>query len=79
MAVRVKVGNDRGIAIPEEAMERLRIEPGSHLLVEVRDGYLLLLPEPGDYSRRLRGLHREIWEGVDPDDYVRRERETWAE
>jgi hypothetical protein len=35
------------------------------------------MPEPPDYARRLRGLHREVWEGIDVDEYVRREREAW--
>ncbi len=25
----------------------------------------------------LRGLGKEIWEGIDPDEYVRKERESW--
>ena len=45
--------------------------------VELRDGYAVLLPEPRDYSQRLRGLHREVWEGVEPQEYVRQEREAW--
>jgi len=26
---------------------------------------------------QLSGLGREVWEGIDPDEYVRRERESW--
>ncbi len=33
----------------------------------------------GDYGERLRGLHREIWDDVDPQVYVQREREAWRE
>ena len=77
MVLRVKVGDDHAIAIPDEILRQLRIEPGSNLLVDVRDGYLVLLPEPQDYAKHLRGLHREVWEGVDPDEYVRQEREAW--
>ena len=25
----------------------------------------------------LRGLGKEIWEGIDPDEYVRKERDAW--
>ena len=32
---------------------------------------------PQDSSQRLRALHREIWEGVEPQEYVRQEREAW--
>ena len=77
MAVRIKVGEDHRIAIPDAVRKQLRIEPGNHLLAEVRDGSLILVPEPSDYARRLRGLHREVWADIDPDDYVRHEREAW--
>ena len=79
MAVRIKVGDDRDIAIPEDMMKRVGMEPGTSLLIEERDGYLVLLPEPRNYAERLRGLHREVWEGIEPQEYVRREREAWTD
>jgi AbrB family looped-hinge helix DNA binding protein len=77
MVTRVKVSNRYQIAVPAEARKRLGIERGDRLLVEIRDGSLLLLPEPRDYAQHLRGLHREVWEGVEAQEYVRREREAW--
>ena len=29
------------------------------------------------HAEQLPGLHREIWEGVDPDEYLERERASW--
>ena len=78
MATRVKVSSRYQIAVPAEARKKLRINRGDNLLVEIRDGSILLLPEPGDYSRHLRGLHRDVWQGVDAQEYVRHEREAWA-
>ena len=66
MAVRVKVSKTHQIVVPSAARKQLGIKSGDALLVEVRDGYAVLLPEAQDDSRRLRGLHREIWEGVEP-------------
>jgi AbrB family looped-hinge helix DNA binding protein len=77
MAMRVKVSSKHQIAVPAALRRALGIERGDYLLVEVRDGYAVLLPEPQDYSRRLRGLHREVWDGVEPQEYVRQEREAW--
>lgn len=79
MALRVKVNNKHQIAVPASIRKELQIESGDHLLVEVRDGHVILIPEPHDYSKHLRGLHREIWESVELQEYVQREREAWTE
>lgn len=77
MVARVKVSNRYQIAVPAEARKRLKIEKGDHLLVAVRDGSILLLPEPKNYAVHLRGLHKEIWDGIDAQEYVDRERDAW--
>ena len=77
MAHRVKVSSKNQISMPSDARKRLRIKPGDHLLVDMRDGYIILMPEPENYSQHLQGLHSEVWEGVDPREYVTREREAW--
>lgn len=77
--MRVTLDDKHRIELPAEAREQLGIASGSSLLVEVRDGYLAVLLDPRDVVERLRGLHREIWQGVDPVEYVRREREAWTE
>lgn len=79
MAVRVKVSNKFQIAVPAVIRRKLQIKSGDSLLVEVRDGHIVLVPEPRDYSQHLRGLHREVWHDVEPQEYVRREREAWQE
>ncbi|MDP8922336.1 MAG: AbrB/MazE/SpoVT family DNA-binding domain-containing protein [Chloroflexota bacterium] len=77
MALRVRVSSKHQIAVPASARKQLEIKAGDHLLVEVRDGHIVLVPEPRDYAEHLRGLHRDVWQGVDPGEYVRREREAW--
>ena len=77
MAVRVKVSKKNQIAVPAEVRKQLGIKSGDNLLVEVHGNYVVLLPEPADYPQRLRGLHREVWEDVEPQEYVRQEREAW--
>lgn len=79
MTERVKVSSKYQISIPSVARKRLHIKTGDHLLVDVRDGYVVLIPEPRDYGEHLRGLHREVWEDVEPQEYIRREREAWGE
>lgn len=77
MAVRVKVSNKNQIAVPSDVRKRLGIKSGDRLLVELRDGYFLLMPEPPDYCRRLARLNREIWGDEDAQEHVNRERDAW--
>lgn len=77
MAVRVKVSNKNQIAVPAEVRKKLHIKSGDYLLVDIRGNYVVLVPEPQDYSQRLRGLHREIWEGIEPQEHFQEEREAW--
>ena len=77
MAVRVKVSKKYQIAVPAQVRRQLGIRQGDELLVELRGNYAVLLPAPHDYAQRLRGLHREMWEGIDPQEYVQQERAAW--
>lgn len=80
MAVRVILDAEHRITVPVAMREKLRIEQGSTLLVDVQDGVLIARPEgPDDPVERLHGLHREIWQDVNPDEYIRQEREAWPE
>ncbi|MBI4494319.1 MAG: AbrB/MazE/SpoVT family DNA-binding domain-containing protein [Chloroflexi bacterium] len=75
----VKVSNKFQIAIPAAVRRRLGIKRGDRLLVDVRGDHVLLMREPENYSAKLAGLHAEVWSGVDAREYVRREREAWAD
>lgn len=72
----VKVSNRYQIAVPQQARKRLQIKSGDRLLVDVQDGMIILMPEPGNYTQLLAGLHREIWEKSG--EYVTEERNAWT-
>jgi AbrB family looped-hinge helix DNA binding protein len=74
-SVNVKVSSRYQIALPRIARQRLNIQAGDRLLVDIQDG--LLLPQPQDYVARMSGLHREVWEDLDTADYLRQERDAW--
>jgi AbrB family looped-hinge helix DNA binding protein len=76
---KVKVSSKLQISVPAEARRKLGIEAGDQLTVEVHDNSITLRPVPKSYSKRLRGLYRDLWDGVDPDEYVRQERDAWTE
>jgi AbrB family looped-hinge helix DNA binding protein len=74
---RVKVSSRHQIAIPSSVRRQLGIEAGDYLRVEVCDGQVVLTPEPRDAARMMRGLHKEIWEGVDVEAYIKELRGSW--
>jgi hypothetical protein len=51
-------------------LQQLNIQSGDHLIVAIQDDMIVLLPQPQNYSEQLQGLHWEIWEGVDTDNYI---------
>lgn len=78
MANRVRVSSKNQIAVPSEVRKTLGIKSGDSLLFEVRGHYAIIRREPADHCSQLKGLHKEIWEGVDADRYTREEREAWG-
>lgn len=77
MAITVKVGKRFQVVLPKKVRQRLGVREGDELIVEVSRRGLLLVPKPASYTAHLAGLHREVWKGVDVDDYVKRERRAW--
>lgn len=73
----VKVSKRYQIAVPAAARQQLNIQSGDRLIVDIQDGMLILIPEPDDYSKHLAGLHQEIWRGIDVQQYINEERNSW--
>lgn len=76
----VKVSSKHQIALPAAVRRELGIETGDELLVAVSAGHVVLVPKPQsprEWAKRLAGLHKEMWEGIDPREYVRTERKAW--
>jgi AbrB family looped-hinge helix DNA binding protein len=75
--VSVRVSSRYQISVPSMARKRLNIQSGDRLLVDVQDGVLILIPQPQNYTARLAGLHREVWQDIDTTAYLQEERDAW--
>ena len=73
----VKVSKRNQIAVPAIARQQLNIKSGDRLLVDIQDGIIVLIPEPENYTEAMAGLHRDVWDGVDVDEYINEERDAW--
>jgi AbrB family looped-hinge helix DNA binding protein len=65
------------VVIPRRIRRRLRLEPGEELTVEVRGEEILLRRSPRSWTDWGYGLGRHVWQGIDVDAYLRRERKSW--
>lgn len=74
----VKVSKRYQIAVPSLARQLLSIKSGDRLLVDIQDGIMVLIPEPENYTKAMAGLHKEIWQGLDAQEYIHEERNAWA-
>ena len=78
MSISVKVSSRHQIVVPRAARERLNIQSGDRLLVDVQDNVIILIPDPQDYVQHMAGLHKDIWKDLDTNAYLREEREAWT-
>ena len=77
MLITTRVSKKSQIVIPKKIRDTVGISEGDELIVDVEGDRVILKVKPKSYTKRLRGLHKNVWKGIDPKKYVRRERESW--
>lgn len=65
------------VVIPREIRKALHLEPGDQLIVESAGRKVIMRPKPRNYTTYMRGLHKEVWKGVEASEYIRKERNAW--
>jgi len=73
MKIIVTVNSKNQITIPKSARRKLAIGPGDPLILRVEKESLIPKPKPKSYTKHLRGLHKDVWEGLDATEYIRKE------
>ena len=74
----VRVGKRGIVVLPAEIRKRIELSEGDELLVEVDNyGGIHMMKRPTNYAAFMRNLGKEVWSGIDPVEYVRKERESW--
>lgn len=77
MSIITKVSKKSQIVIPKEIRKLIRLSEGDELMVNVEGEKIILKVKPKSYTKRLKGLHKEVWEGIDPKKYIKEERDSW--
>lgn len=75
----IKLGSRCQIVIPAEIRKAANLSEGDELLVAKSGNAIIMVPKPKSYADYLMGLHKDIWQGVDPDIYVCKERDSWED
>ncbi len=77
MKTMITVSSKYQIVIPREAREKLDLKVGDKLIIKANNEKIIIYPQPKSYAKYSLGLGKEIWQGVDAAEYVKKERQTW--
>ena len=77
MKMMITVSSKYQIVIPREARKKLNLKAGDKLIIKANNEKIIIYPQPKNYAKYSLGLGKEIWQGIDAAEYVRKERETW--
>lgn len=73
-----RIGKRGTMVLPASIRRKANIVEGDEMLIEMDErGTLHMMKKPKDFAAALRNLHRDIWKGIDPVQYVREERSSW--
>ena len=65
--------------VPDEIVKKAGLKTGDHIIWyfdEVKK-QIIITSKPISYAKALRGLGKELWNEIDPVEYIREERTGW--
>src|SRR3989338_10841809 len=65
------------VVIPKGVREKVDVKEGQKLYVYPLGDSIVLSPKPKSFTEHMLGLGKEIWEDIDPLDYIRKQRAEW--
>ena len=77
MKTMIKVSSKYQIVIPRDIRGKLNLKAGDKLIIKSNNEKIIIYPQPKSYAKYALGLGKEIWQGIDATEYVRKEREAW--
>lgn len=77
MTGRSKLSSKNQIVIPKALREYAGLRSGDEILISGAGGGLLICKRPDNYTEHMLGLGRELWENVDPAEYIKKLRSSW--
>lgn len=76
--VTLTLGKKAQMVIPKKAREAIGLKEGSKATLVYENGHGVILGDPKNYGRLLKGLGKEIWDKAGgADKYLKNERASW--
>jgi AbrB family looped-hinge helix DNA binding protein len=72
-----RVSSKNQIVLPREVRDELNVKSGDELLFIIRDGEIVVRSRPASFAQAMRGLHKNIWAGIEAKDWLAQERSSW--
>ncbi len=76
MNTMIKISSKYQIVIPREVREKLNLKAGDKLIIKANNEKIIIYPQPKNYAKYALGLGKEIWQGINATEYVRKQKET---
>ena len=67
------------LVIPKEARDKMGLQPGDKLTYDVTPDKITFRKTPKSYTEYMLGLHKEVWQDEDSEEYLKRERQIWKQ
>lgn len=75
----VKLDHNHHISLGSELCQQIGLKPGDELLLDKQGDLLILQPKPQDIVTYLAGLHYDVWQNINPQEYLHEERDQWRD
>lgn len=72
-----KISSKYQVVIPKAVREQAKFREGQRLHVYSMGDSVVLSPQPRSYTQKMLGLGEQLWQGIDPLEYIRSERANW--
>lgn len=77
MSIIVRLSREHTISLPEDLIRKMHFATNDEIVVQVEEDKLVLSKKTASYTDKLRGLHKEVWEDVDTEQFLEKERQSW--
>jgi len=77
LASDVKVSSKYQVVIPREIREKMGLEKGDELTVDLEGETITMRRRPKSFTEYTEGLHKGVWGDEDADQYLHRMRGEW--